>query len=56
MARLNRLEIIGHLGGDPELKYTPNGVSVCELSIAVNVSAPQGNPAPAAGHGNHASG
>lgn len=36
MARLNRLEVIGHLGGDPELSYTPNGKAVCNLSIAVN--------------------
>lgn len=36
MARLNRLEVIGHLGGDPELKYTPSNKAVCELSIAVN--------------------
>lgn len=36
MARLNRLEVIGHLGGDPVLNYTPNGKAVCNLSIAVN--------------------
>lgn len=36
MARLNRLEVIGHLGGDPELHFTPNGKAVCNLSIAVN--------------------
>jgi single-strand DNA-binding protein len=24
----------GHLGGDPELRYTPNGVAVCDLRIA----------------------
>lgn len=36
MARLNRLEIIGHLGNDPELKYTQNQKPVCNLSIAVN--------------------
>lgn len=36
MARLNRLEIIGHLGGDPELRYTQSGKAVCDLSIAVN--------------------
>ena len=38
MARLNRLEVIGHLGGDPELNYTQSGKSVCNLSIAVNNS------------------
>ena len=36
MARLNRLEVIGHLGADPELKYTPSNKAVCELRIAVN--------------------
>lgn len=36
MARLNRLEIIGHLGADPDLKYTPNGKAVCNLRVAVN--------------------
>ncbi len=36
MARLNRLEIIGHLGGDPEYNYTPSGKGVCNLSVAVN--------------------
>jgi single-strand DNA-binding protein len=24
----------GHLGGDPELRYTPNGVAVCDLRVA----------------------
>ena len=36
MARLNRLEVIGHLGGDPELRYVPSGKAVCDISIAVN--------------------
>lgn len=36
MARLNRFEIIGHLGADPTMKYTPNGNAVCELRVAVN--------------------
>lgn len=25
----------GNLGGDPELRYTPNGVAVCDLRVAV---------------------
>jgi single-strand DNA-binding protein len=41
MARLNRLEVIGHLGGDPELKYTQNQKAVCNLSIAVNTGQKQ---------------
>jgi single-strand DNA-binding protein len=24
----------GHLGGDPELRFTPNGVAVCDIRIA----------------------
>lgn len=24
----------GHLGGDPELRFTPNGVAVCDLRVA----------------------
>ena len=36
MPRLNRLEVIGHLGAAPDLKFTPSGKAVCNLSIAVN--------------------
>lgn len=35
---LNRIELIGNLTRDPELKYTPNGVAVCTFSIATNRS------------------
>ena len=28
--------ILGHLGTDPLLRYTPNGIPVCNLSVAVN--------------------
>lgn len=31
---LNRVEIIGHLGRDPELRYTPAGAAVANVSIA----------------------
>jgi single-strand DNA-binding protein len=33
---LNKMMIIGNLGADPELRYTPNGKAVTELRIAVN--------------------
>lgn len=33
---LNRVTLIGHLGGDPELKYTQSGQAVCELRLATN--------------------
>lgn len=37
MARgLNKLEIIGNLGSDPGLRYTPSGQAVCGFSVAVN--------------------
>ena len=33
---LNRVEIFGQLGADPELNTTPSGVSVCNLRVATN--------------------
>lgn len=36
MIGLNRVQLIGHLGGDPELKHTPTGKKVCKFSVAVN--------------------
>jgi len=37
MARsLNKSQIIGHLGQDPELRYTGDGTAVCNLSVATN--------------------
>jgi len=32
---MNKIILIGRLGQDPELRYTPNGVAVCNFSIAV---------------------
>ncbi|MEX3914851.1 single-stranded DNA-binding protein [Paraburkholderia sp. BR10872] len=34
MASLNRVEIIGNLGNDPELRYLPNGDAVASISVA----------------------
>ena len=31
---LNKVILIGHLGKDPELRYTPNGTAVCNFSLA----------------------
>ena len=28
------IALSGHLGGDPELRYTPNGVAVCDVRLA----------------------
>ncbi|MEX2007466.1 MAG: single-stranded DNA-binding protein [Candidatus Levyibacteriota bacterium] len=37
MARsLNRVQLIGNLTRDPELRYTPSGTPVCTFSIATN--------------------
>lgn len=39
MARsLNRVQIIGNLTRDPELRYTPSGTAVCSFSLATNRS------------------
>lgn len=39
MARgLNKVMLIGHLGKDPELKYTPGGAAVASFSLATNES------------------
>ncbi|HNJ83527.1 MAG TPA: single-stranded DNA-binding protein [Piscinibacter sp.] len=34
MASLNKVQIIGNLGRDPEVRYTPNGNAVCNVSVA----------------------
>lgn len=36
MANYNRVILIGNLTRDPELKYLPNNVAVCELGLAIN--------------------
>src|SRR5262249_44653243 len=30
----NKITIVGYLGRDPELRYTPQGTAVCNMSIA----------------------
>ncbi len=32
----NKIIIVGNLGRDPELRYTPQGVAVCNFSLATN--------------------
>ncbi len=34
MGSLNKTQLIGNLGADPEIKSLANGISVCNLSIA----------------------
>ena len=36
MASINKVILIGHLGRDPELKFTPSGVAVANFSIATS--------------------
>lgn len=36
MADLNKVMIIGNLGNDPEMRYTPNGNPVTSFPIATN--------------------
>jgi len=35
---LNKVMLIGHLGADPEIRYTNNNVPVANLSIATNTT------------------
>src|SRR5204862_4271978 len=32
----NKITIVGNLGRDPELRYTPQGAAVCSFSMATN--------------------
>jgi len=36
MPALNRVQLIGNLGKDPEVRFTPTGTKVCTFSMAVN--------------------
>ncbi|MFA5629142.1 MAG: single-stranded DNA-binding protein [Dehalococcoidales bacterium] len=36
MANLNKVMIIGNVGGDPEMRYTPSGNPVTSFRIATN--------------------
>jgi single-strand DNA-binding protein len=36
MPGLNRVQLIGNLGKDPETRYTPKGNAVCSFTVAVN--------------------
>ena len=36
MANLNKVEIIGNVGGEPEMRFTPSGKSVVSFNVAVN--------------------
>src|SRR5262249_12386531 len=34
MSSFNKIAIVGYLGRDPELRYTPDGTPVCNFSVA----------------------
>lgn len=36
MASINSCHLLGNLTRDPEVRYTPKGSAVCDLSIAIN--------------------
>ena len=36
MASLNKIILIGNVGGDPEMRYTPNGKAVTSFTVATN--------------------
>ncbi len=36
MATFNKIILVGNLGRDPELRYTPQGNAVCSFSLATN--------------------
>ena len=36
MASLNKVQLIGNLGRDPEVRYTPSGTAVANVSIATS--------------------
>ncbi len=44
MVDLNRIQVIGNVGGDPEMRYTPQGNPVTNFTIATNrnYTTPQG--------------
>ena len=38
MASVNKVIIVGNLGRDPEVRYTPNGSAVCNVTVATTRS------------------
>jgi len=43
MAAFNKVILMGNLTRDPELRYTPDGVAICNFSLAVNDSYRKGS-------------
>ena len=38
MASVNKVILMGNLGRDPEVRYSPDGAAVCNVSIATTSS------------------
>ena len=36
MANLNKVNLMGRLTRDPELRYTPKGTAVADIAMAIN--------------------
>jgi single-strand DNA-binding protein len=36
MASINKVILIGNLGRDPEVRYTPNGAAICNVTLATS--------------------
>lgn len=36
MAGVNKVILVGNLGGDPEMRYTASGTAVCKFSLATS--------------------
>ncbi len=36
MSTFNRIIVVGNLGKDPELRYSPQGLPICSFSLATN--------------------
>ena len=34
MAAVNKVILVGHLGRDPEVRYTPDGRAICNFTMA----------------------
>lgn len=41
MPSIAKISIVGHVGGEPEQRYTPNGTAVSQFSVAVNAGRKQ---------------
>jgi len=39
---VNKVILIGRLGADPDVRYSPNGTAIARLSLATNESVPAG--------------